>query len=144
KTDLALRQIFNPQEYSSVLRAINSETMRLGRLISDLLALARGDEGETRFERELVRLDLLANMVAYNAQPLADEHCITLRVHAPEPVTILGDEARLIQVVMNLLDNAISYTNAGGSVTLIVKTRQDQAQVVVLDTGIGIAAEHLP
>jgi len=144
KTDLALRNIINPQEYNSVLRAINSETLRLSHLISDLLALARGDEGETRFEREPVRLDLLANMVAYTAEPLAAEHGVTLEVRTQTPVTILGDEARLIQVVMNLLDNAIMYTDAGGSVRVMVSACQEYVQLIVLDTGIGIAPEHLP
>jgi len=75
---------------------------------------------------------------------LAAEGGITLEVQAPGPVTILGDEARLIQVVMNLVENAVRYTNPGGHVTVTVEGRQGQACLSVRDTGIGIAPEHLP
>ena len=57
---------------------------------------------------------------------------------------MVGDEARLIQVIMNLVDNAICYTNPGGSVALAVGAGHDQAHVAVRDSGIGIAPEHLP
>jgi heavy metal sensor kinase len=144
KTDLALLQEGTQQDYITVLQEINAETERLGHLISDLLALARGDEGKTVFDSEPVRLDLLVEAVAANAEALAAEHEVTLEVQVESPITIIGEEARLIQVVMNLLDNAIFYTNPGGRVTLLVEAEQDQARVVVSDTGIGIAPEHLP
>ena len=144
KTDVALLGARTQQDYITVLQGINAESERLGHLISDLLALARGDEGRTQFEREPVRLDLLAGAVAANADLLAAERGITLEVQAPRPVTILGDEARLIQVVMNLVENAVRYTNPGGRVAVTVEAQQGQALLSVCDTGIGIAPEHLP
>jgi len=144
KTDVALLGASTQQDYVTVLQGINAEAERLGNLISDLLALARGDEGRTQFERESVRLDLLAGAVAANGEPLAAERAITLEVQAPRPVTILGDEARLIQVVMNLLENAVRYTHPGGRVTVVVEARKNQARLAVRDTGIGIEPEHLP
>ncbi len=144
KTDVALLGARTRQDYVTVLQGINAEAERLGHLISDLLALARGDEGRTQFAREPVRLDLLAGAVAANADLLAAERGITLQVQSPRPVMILGDEARLIQVVMNLVENAVRYTNPGGRVTVAVEARQNQALLSVRDTGIGIAPEHLP
>ncbi len=144
KTDLALRQAVLPQEYANILRPINTEAERLGRLISDLLALARGDEGQTRLDQEPLRLDLMAEVVMATAEPLAAERNITLRIHAPEPVIVYGDEVRLIQVLMNLLDNAIRYTLSGGCVLVSVERGRDVVALRVHDTGIGIAAEHLP
>jgi signal transduction histidine kinase len=111
--------------------------------ISDLLALARGDEGQARFERETVRLDQLVESVAANAEGLAQERGIRLSVQVPQPVTLIGDEARLIQVIMNLLDNAIRYTNAGGQVQVSLTATSSEARLVVHDTGIGIAPEHV-
>ena len=133
-----------PQDYLTVLEGVNAEAERLGHLISDLLALARGDEGRTQFAREPVRLDLVAGAVAANAELLATECGILLAVQESRPVTVLGDEARLIQVVMNLVENAVRYTNPGGRVSVAVEARQDQARLSVRDTGIGIAPEHLP
>lgn len=144
KTDVALLQDVEQQEYITVLRDINAESERLGHLINDLLALARGDEGQTRFEHELVRLDLLAQMVAANAEVLAAERGVALFVRAQEAVSVFGDEARLIQVIMNLLDNAIQYTHVGGRVRLIVEAKQHTASLSIQDTGIGIQAQHLP
>ena len=144
KTSIALLQPQKRQEYIAVLHEINAEAERLGHLISDLLALARGDEGHAPFEREAVRLDVLVEATAASLQPLAEGRAVQLTAHAEQPVTLIGDEARLIQVVMNLLENALRYTDAGGQVSLTVQPGLDQVQVIVQDTGIGIEPEHLP
>ncbi len=144
KTDVARLWAKTPQDYLTVLEGVNAEAERLGYLISDLLALARGDEGRTQFEREPPRLDLVAGAVAANTELLATECGIILAVQESRPVTVLGDEARLIQVIMNLLENAVRYTNPGGRVTVAVEARESQALLSVRDTGIGIAPEHLP
>ena len=108
------------------------------------MALARGDEGQAPFEQEPVRLDLLAEATAASLHPLAEERHIQLTTHIEQPVTLVGDEARLIQVIMNLLENALRFTNPGGQVSLSVRTGQNKVQLMVRDTGIGIAPEHLP
>jgi two-component system OmpR family sensor kinase len=131
-------------EHRGVLRAVNAEAERLGQLVSDLLALARSDEGKTQLDRVPVRLDELALETAVVAEPLARERGIAIGLETPEPVTIEGDEARLIQVVMNLLDNAIKYSSPGGQVTVRVGVDGAHARLEVRDTGRGIAAEHLP
>ena len=107
-------------------------------------ALARGDEGRAQFEREPVRLDLIAGEVAASMDLLAVVGGITLEVQAPGPVTIPGDEARLIQVVLNLVENAVRSTNPFGHVSVTVEGRQSKACLSVRDTGIGVAPEHLP
>jgi heavy metal sensor kinase len=144
KTDLALLRVFAPEDYLSIFCTIHAEAERLGRLISDLLALARADEGQVHLEREVVQLDLLVAAVAATVEPLAAEHGVTLEVKTTEPVNVLGDESRLMQVVMNLLENAIRYTNPGGHVFVAVHAKHGQACLVVRDTGIGIAPEHQP
>jgi two-component system, OmpR family, sensor kinase len=144
-TDVALAESASAYEYAAVLRDVNAEAERLGSLIADLLALARADDGQTRApESEPVRLDVLASEVAALAEPLAAERGITLETRASQPVTIMGDEPRLIQAVMNLLDNALAYTAAGGSVTVAVAEANGAALVRVRDTGLGIAPEDLP
>lgn len=144
KVDVALLRPRSQDEYCMVLHTIHAETERLSHLVSDLLALARGDEGQARFEREAVRLDLLVESVVATADLLAQERGIRLSIQVPQPVTLIGDEARLIQVMMNLLDNAIRYTHPGGEVQVSLKATSSEAQLVVCDTGIGIAPEHVP
>jgi two-component system OmpR family sensor kinase len=140
-TEVALSQPSDRDDYISVLQGVNSESERLGQLINDLLALARADEGQVVFDSDAVRLDLLAADVVDSMAPLAEERQIHLRVEHLQPATVLGDAARLIQVIMSLVDNALTYTNAGGSVTLSVEAEQEQACLTVTDTGIGISAE---
>jgi heavy metal sensor kinase len=144
KTDVTLMETASVQEYVSVLQTINGEAERLSHLISDLLALARADEGQAPLERETVRLDLLAQAVAANSEFLAGERGIHMQLQVSEPVTILGDEARLIQAIMNLLDNALIYTPQAGCVQLTVEGDATSARIIVRDTGEGIAAKHLP
>ncbi len=144
KTDLALQQPSELDEYITVLRQVNGESERLGHLISDLLILARADEGKLPFEMETVPLHLLAEAVVANAEALALECGISLCVETNEPVEVCGDEARLIQVIMNLLDNAIRYTKPGGKVVLSITSDPQWAMLTVRDTGPGIQAEHLP
>jgi len=142
--EMALLNASCAEEYISALSDITTEGERLGHLISDLLALARIDEGQTRLEREPVRLDRLIYATVAQAKSIAVERAIAVQVQASEPIVILGDETRLIQMVMNLLDNALLYTNPGGVVTLTTTLKQRQAILSVRDTGIGIAPEHLP
>jgi signal transduction histidine kinase len=143
-TDVALLDPQPSEKYVAVLSSVNAETERLGRLISDLLALARADEDQYHFEQDSVRLDILLEAVGANAEALAVEKQIALEVEAAQPVTVIGDEARLIQAVMNLVDNAITYTNSGGTVTLTLQEEEKYARLTVRDTGIGIVSQHLP
>jgi heavy metal sensor kinase len=143
-TEVALEDPLSPEEYVEALHDINAETERLGALISDLLVLARADEEQMSLDHEPVRLDLLISDVAATMEPLAMERGITLQVRTLELAAVSGDTARLIQVFMSLVDNALTYTNAGGTVTLGVEVRGAVACVTVRDTGIGIAEEDAP
>ncbi|HKV57988.1 MAG TPA: ATP-binding protein [Ktedonobacteraceae bacterium] len=143
-TDVALEDQLNPDEHNAILREINAEAERLGGLINDLLVLARADEDQMPLDREPVRLDLLAFDVAASMEPLAMERGITLQVQKLEQATVSGDTARLIQVLMGLMDNALTYTNAGGTITLNVAIHGTEACLAVRDTGIGIAEEDMP
>lgn len=143
-TDVALEETLSTEEYVGVLHDVNAEAERLGQLINDLLVLARTDEEQMQLDHEPVRLDLLAFDVATSMEPLAVERGIELQVQIVKPATVLGDTARLIQVMMGLVDNALTYTNAGGTVILNVEIRSMYACFSVSDTGIGIAPEDIP
>jgi two-component system OmpR family sensor kinase len=144
-TDVVLNQQngASPDEYRATMRDVNAEAERLGHLINDLLILARNDEGQAPLECEVIRLDQLALDVAATTEALASEKGITLELQAEQPATVIGDEVRLIQVMMNLIDNAIAYTKAGGTVRLYVEVKGDCVYLIVSDTGVGIAQEHL-
>jgi heavy metal sensor kinase len=142
-TEVALSQLTESEDYVNVLREVNAEAERLGRLTNDLLALARADEGQVQFDSDAVRLDLLAADAVESLEPLANERNITLSTETLQPATVRGDAARLIQVIIGLVDNALTYTNAGGFVKVSVEVQGTTAQLIVHDTGIGIAQEDL-
>lgn len=145
KADVALLKSRSPEDYARMLREVSTEAERLSQLVSDLLLLARGDEGRAAFAREKISLQELASMVVAYTQPLAEERGLRVFLQeASAPVVVWGDEARLIQVVLNLVENALTYTNPGGKVMVNTSIQQGRAVLRVQDTGVGIAAEHLP
>jgi signal transduction histidine kinase len=123
------------------LGEIERESMRLGRLVADLLALARADAGIAVIQR-VVDMDAVILDAFRTARPLA--HRQELRLDPFEPIQVCGDADRLTQLVLILLDNAIKYTPSGGSVTLGLASADAQAVITVADTGVGIAPADLP
>ena len=120
------------------------EVDRLAHIVEGLFAISRLDAGEAAAER--VPLDL-AQLVAATAEQmslLAEDKGIKVTCDASMGVWVEGDRARLKQVVVNLLDNAIKYTPQGGEVALKVDRKDGKAVFEVADTGIGIPAEALP
>jgi two-component system OmpR family sensor kinase len=117
------------------------ETGRLARLVSDLLALARADAGVT-LRHTVVDLDVLVLDAFRAAHQLA--HGQTLRLDPFEPAQVAGDEDRLKQLLLILLDNALKYTPPEGQVTLGLRQAADRVEILVQDTGVGITSEDLP
>jgi two-component system sensor histidine kinase BaeS len=125
------------------LSAMHDEALRLARLLDDLSALAEAERPGLLLETEPVDLAALAGaQAAAFAGAFADKG-IELSSSVRQAV-VDGDRRRLEQIVVNLLSNALRYTDAGGSVTLTVHADGDRAVLEVRDTGIGIAAGDLP
>jgi heavy metal sensor kinase len=144
ETESALSQPRSDLEYQQFLASILEESERLTRLTEQLLMLAREEGGGARPHLATVALNAIVAQVTEMMRPLAEAQGLRLELTATTAVMVAGDEARLRQVFFNLLDNAIKYTSAGGRVVVDVSQRDLQAIVRVCDSGIGIAAEHLP
>ena len=128
-------------ERSEALAEVERETNRLTRLVADLLALARADAGVT-LQRRPVDLDAVVLDTFRTARQLAAGQ--ELALHPFEPVQVAGDEDRLKQLVLILIDNALKYTPTGGRVTLGLRRGTDVAEILVHDSGVGIAPDDLP
>jgi heavy metal sensor kinase len=120
------------------------EVERLSKIVRKLFALSRLDAGEA--QEEWVRLDLTGLMAATADQMLllAEDKHIKMTCDAANPVFVMGDRARLKQVVVNLVDNAVKYTLPGGSIRLRSLEHSGCGVIEVTDTGIGIPAEAVP
>src|SRR5579871_837520 len=130
-------------DYQDVVADIIAEIERLSRLVSDLLTLARADQGKAVIAREVVDLSEVGAAVTRQFQPLAAEKGLALELEAESDVTVWGDQDRLQQLAVILVDNAVRYTKAG-SVRVRVQSHGHDGVLAVSDTGPGIAAEHLP
>jgi heavy metal sensor kinase len=120
------------------------EVERLKKIVEGLFALSRLDAGEA--QQEYVDFDLgeLARVTTDQMCLLAEDKKISIDGRFTSEVPVLGDRARLKQVLVNLLDNAIKYTPDGGKVEVIVEARNGKAVLEVSDNGIGIPNDAIP
>lgn len=131
-----------PEVMDAVWSALE-EVERLSKIVNSLLVISRLDYGDAGMEKACVNLGALVRDTAEQMQALAEDKSISIECRL-KPVEILGDETRLRQVVVNLLDNAIKYTGEGGHIEVLAGRRGNRAQLQVSDNGLGIPADALP
>ena len=140
--EVALRSKRSPDEYTDVLKSSLEEIQRISVLVEGLLLLARSDAGMLKMDRAPVDLVLVAEEVLNRLGPAAAAKAVTLTLGRIEPLEVSGDLVHLRRLLFNLVDNAIKYTPANGTVRVTV-TRSDLFAVLgVEDTGIGIPPEE--
>jgi signal transduction histidine kinase len=144
RAEVALQRSRSSDDYLLALTGIARETERLGRIVEDLLTLARADAGERRIERRRVFVDDVTLDAAEAARAIADRKAVRLEVDAFEEAAVDGDETLLRQLAMILLDNAIKFTAPEGSVRVGVRSTPAGAVLSVSDTGVGIEPAQLP
>jgi signal transduction histidine kinase len=132
-------------------KVLHRQVTHLGRLVDDLLDVARVTQGKIELHAETIEIDRLLRRVANNAeQTKARPRGQALHVDLPETrVLVRGDATRLEQIFTNLLDNASKYTDPGGAVYVSLRMIDDGsgppvARIVVRDEGIGMSRETLP
>jgi heavy metal sensor kinase len=142
--DVALRRQRPAEAYREAIASMAQEVDRLVRLVEDLLILARADAGGVPLDLRPLPVEALVRAAVAHFRGAAQEKAIALQAEGAASPTILGDPDRLRQLLTNLIDNAIAYTPAGGTVRLTWDQDGAFARVRVIDTGSGIAAEDLP
>jgi heavy metal sensor kinase len=120
------------------------ETHRMSRIVESLLAISRLDAGEVKMDKTHLDLAELAVSTANEMTLLAEEKSIRLRTHGAPGIQVEGDRSRLQQVIVNLIDNAIKYTQNGGKVTISASKEKNIAVLEVSDNGPGIPTDALP
>ena len=137
--------IDHPEMAHKFLNIIMMETERLTRLINDILSISKLESGNDEVATERIRLDKKACDVCDMLTIHAQEKQVTINYHLNgEPVFIIGNPDRVEQLLINLTENAIKYNKPGGSVTVQVFKNDQEANITISDTGIGIAEENLP
>jgi two-component system OmpR family sensor kinase len=132
------------EEYRDTLQRIQELSMQLGKLVNDLLFLARAETANLQFEWETLDLAELVAGAAEDLEVLAREKSIAVSHSAPAgPLWIRGDRQRLRQVLFILGDNACRYSNAGGRIDVALEADGTCARLSIEDQGIGIPAGDL-
>lgn len=141
------RAMQSPQVADDQLPALEealAETARMADLVDSLLTLARADEGRFDLHREPVPLEPIVREVMETAVILGEASGVRIELERADEITVDGDAVRLRQLFLNLVTNAVKYTQKDGKVTIALEDRGDHAAFAVQDTGVGIAAADLP
>jgi len=139
---VTLSQPRQAAEYGDSLQEMEHQVDRLIRLSSDLLFIARLDQGQVKRRQDPIGLDDLLAAVVEQLRPLAEAKPISLPDPEPSGLTIPGDMDLMIRLFLNLMDNAIKFTPPGGRVSVEVRRSGEQATIAIRDSGPGIPPEH--
>lgn len=139
--DLLSTAPMSDDERQTAIAEMSAEASRMTRLVADLLVLARADAG-IAIRQDLVEVDRVLLDVVSEARHLTQGQ--RLEVREIEPAVVRGDPDRLKQVFLNVIENAIKYSPASGSVVVSIRRQGPDVVAVVQDNGVGINAEDLP
>jgi CheY-like chemotaxis protein/two-component sensor histidine kinase len=142
--ELMLRLGSDDQRMRKAAQIINRQVGQLTRMVDDLMDVSRITRGRVELERKPVELSAVVTAAIEAVEPAVRERQHTLTVSSGLPLTVIGDAARLQQCVVNLLMNAVKYTDPGGSIRMALARQGKMACIEVSDSGVGMSAETLP
>lgn len=141
--ELAISKRNKVSELKKTLANILDEVIRLSNMVEDLLTLFKADIKQISFNFKPINIAELLNELLEDVYILAKEKGVKVRTEQFEPAIIMGDEMRLKQLFLNLIDNAIKYNKRGGKVIISAKNKNDSVIVSIVDTGIGIPKDEI-
>jgi len=134
-----------PEQVLHQLNMMRQNSLRLFRLVNDLLDIIRLEEGQAALEYSCLRLDTILNSLMETMTPLAQARHIGLANRLLNtPVYVSGDRGALEKIFLNLLSNAIKFTQAGGHIVAYSRLHSGTVMITVEDTGVGMSSESLP
>lgn len=138
ESDLALSREPIPEETQRLTSIYLEETIRMSRIVDDLLMLAKADRGLVEIRREHIVLSGLIADVHEDAVLLSSAKGLTVRLEDRQDISVMGDPERLRQLLRILISNAVRYTDSGGTITISSAAIDSFARIEIRDTGIGI------
>jgi signal transduction histidine kinase len=142
--EVTLKKIRSAPEYETVLRSSLEEIKRISKIVEELLLLARFEDQQAKLDCSRFNVGTLIAAVADELNVLSQQREITLSCKVTDALVITGDEGKLKQVFLNIIDNAIKYTGRGGSISVTSTAHADSLEIKISDTGSGIPAADLP
>jgi len=136
----------DPKVNRDFLEKAHRNVIRLNVLLNDLIEISRIEFGEMKMSFRYFDVNEYLRSVVSEMLPASERKGISLEstLSTSDDVQVLGDKERLRQVMLNLIDNAVKYTEGGGKITVSARDEGQAVRISVADTGCGIAPEHLP
>ena len=144
EAEIALMQVGTTEQYRNILASQLEEFEKLTRMINQLLTLARAESGQVKIEHKPVNISAMTQSLSEQIKPVAASKDVVMDWSCEPDVVIAGDSGWLERIILNLLDNAIKFTPAGGHVHVSLARNSHGATLGVRDDGKGIPAEALP
>jgi heavy metal sensor kinase len=144
QSELILSKERNPEEYQDVISSNLEEIQYMSKVLEDLFLLSKSDENQIVLECKPLELGLIVEEVCKHSEMIASEKDIRIVIAYLEPAQIYGDPVRLRQMIWNIVQNGIKYTQPGGEVKVSVQEQGDHVFMTVQDSGIGISEADLP
>ncbi|MEV0356664.1 ATP-binding protein [Nocardia sp. NPDC050697] len=136
-----LESVDDPEAVRHFGRRVLAESSRLGKMVTELIALSRLQGAEKLPELEVVDVDTVVSAAVDRSRTAAEAAGITVSTDRPSGLEVLGDETLLVTALSNLVENAIAYSPTGSHVSVSRSLRGDHVAMAVTDRGIGIAKE---
>ncbi len=132
-------------KHSQYLSIVSTETKRLARLVRSMLDLSRIDSGELKLKKSRFDISKTVTSVLLSFEVMIEEKSIDIQgMESIRPMMVYGDPDLIHQVVYNLVDNAVKFTNPGGYISIKVFSKERNAYVRIANSGIGIPSDELP
>ncbi|MDH4300401.1 MAG: ATP-binding protein, partial [Dehalococcoidia bacterium] len=144
ESSLALQKERPSGDYRQSLETISQEAKQMSSLIDQLLILARADAGKEQWNFTEVKLNKLIANLSTDVEILCQEKGLSFQLGETQDAVVKGDEVRLRELFMNLLNNAVRYSPAPGTVSVSLRREGQMAVVAIKDTGVGIPPEDIP
>lgn len=142
--EITLRKERQKEEYRKTLQSVFDEAVKLEKMVNSLLLLSHIITHSDHFTLGQVPLDEMVLKTFEQSVALARKKKINLVMNRIDPVSIIGEETLLNRMIMNILENAIKYTDAGGTVELALENRKNGTVLTIRDNGVGIPRRAIP
>lgn len=136
--------IVQPDDYKKYLTIIKDETVRLTKLTNDILQLAKIQSGSIKLLREKLLVKDILDSVISSTRVFMNNKSIKMALECASTITVYADSDKLKQILINIMENAVKYTDYGGEISISVKSKPTITEFRIRDTGIGISSEELP
>jgi signal transduction histidine kinase len=132
------------KEYKEAIETVRDESIKMSHIISQLLMIYRSDEGKYKFNFEILNLNMIIEDIVNEFSDVVKANGLSISFKAGNEIKIKADQTLITRLFINIIDNAIKYSNSGGKINISLSSLNNYAITIIEDTGIGISEKDMP